>query len=202
MTNLKKYHHGDLHSTLLTEARALLAQSGVDGLSLRKLADRAGVSRQAPYHHFKDKHVLLCSLAAEGFRELDALLARTNTEEEVESTLATLLRAYLRFACDDPERYELMFGRRIWKMSEPTPELKQLAYATFKRYVSVIKAICRANDRDFEPRRALRIAQASWATLHGLSHLTNDGIYVDLEGMEDASDVALEMLLKSIKSPK
>jgi len=47
---------------------------GLEGLSLRGLAEATGVSKTAPYRHFADKHELLISLAAEGFRELaDAL---------------------------------------------------------------------------------------------------------------------------------
>ena len=45
-----RYHHGDLHATLLREAALLLREQGVEVLSLRRLAERAGVSRTAPYH--------------------------------------------------------------------------------------------------------------------------------------------------------
>ena len=44
MTQTARYHHGDLHATLLQEANTLLNEQGIEGLSLRKLAERAGVS--------------------------------------------------------------------------------------------------------------------------------------------------------------
>ena len=66
-TTKGSYHHGDLRSSLLEAAKAMLSESGIEGLSLRKLADRVGVSRTAPYHHFKDKNELLCAIAQEGF---------------------------------------------------------------------------------------------------------------------------------------
>ncbi|HAD65476.1 MAG TPA: TetR family transcriptional regulator, partial [Alcanivorax sp.] len=56
MTQPGRYHHGDLHAALLREAAVLLREQGVEGLSLRRLAERAGVSRTAPYHHFTDKN--------------------------------------------------------------------------------------------------------------------------------------------------
>ena len=62
------YHHGDLRQALLRAAKQLIAEAGIENLSLRKLAERAGVSRTAPYHHFSDKNDLLCAIAAEGFR--------------------------------------------------------------------------------------------------------------------------------------
>ena len=46
-------------------------QGGIEALSLRKLAEQVGVSRTATYHHFKDKHDLLCAVAAEGFSALE-----------------------------------------------------------------------------------------------------------------------------------
>lgn len=76
MSRPARYHHGDLHSTLLREANRLLDEDGIDGLSLRKLAERAGVSRTAPYHHFRDKNVLLCALATQAFSQLDEMIGR------------------------------------------------------------------------------------------------------------------------------
>ena len=57
------YHHGDLREALLQAAKALIGEAGIENLSLRKLAERAGVSRTAPYHHFSDKNDLLCAIA-------------------------------------------------------------------------------------------------------------------------------------------
>ncbi|QSB22483.1 TetR/AcrR family transcriptional regulator [Curtobacterium sp. 24E2] len=44
----RPFHHGNLRAVLLDEAVAVLRESGVDGLSLRDLARRAGVSHGAP----------------------------------------------------------------------------------------------------------------------------------------------------------
>jgi len=46
------YHHGDLRHAMLVAAGALIEEEGVDGLSLRECARRAGVSHGAPAHHF------------------------------------------------------------------------------------------------------------------------------------------------------
>ncbi|MGJ8668870.1 MAG: TetR/AcrR family transcriptional regulator [Oceanococcus sp.] len=196
----KNYHHGNLRDTLLTEAHALMAQDGVEGLSLRKLAERAGVSRTAPYHHFKDKHALLCALAVEGFRQLDALLQTLPEHADLPAALAGFVRDYLRFAREQPQRYELMFGRRLWKLATPTDELKQVAYATFRAYA---QGIAQQNPQ-LSAQRALRLAQASWATLHGLCHLMIDGIYIDPADMEEVSDLAVDLMQKGMdtKAPK
>ena len=53
----KKYHHGDLRTSLIETATQMLAESNIENLSLRKLAERIGVSRTAAYHHFDDKMI-------------------------------------------------------------------------------------------------------------------------------------------------
>ena len=68
MSTKKAYHHGDLRQVLLDQAAALLRDEGETGLSMRALAGRAGVSRTAPYHHFRDKRELLCAIAEEEYR--------------------------------------------------------------------------------------------------------------------------------------
>ena len=64
------YHHGNLRRALLDEALATIGAEGVDGLTLREIGARLGVSRTALYRHFADKRALLAAVATEGFRTL------------------------------------------------------------------------------------------------------------------------------------
>ena len=199
MTQPGRYHHGDLHAALLREAAVLLREQGVEGLSLRRLAERAGVSRTAPYHHFEDKNALLCALAEDGFRRLDRLMEEAAFQaDDPEPGLRRFVRGYLRFASDDPEQYELMFGRTLWKTGRPTESLTRVAHGCFRRYVDKLQAdgigahLPGGTD-------ALRVAQASWATLHGLCRLLLDGIYVDRQDMEAVSDQAVALMLAAVR---
>lgn len=204
MAGHSPYHHGDLRSALLQEANVMLKESGIDGLSLRQLAERVGVSRMAPYHHFRDKHDLLCALAAEGFRELDKLIERatpgsTAKAPDLQATLARFVRDYLHFAVDNPDRYELMFGRPIWKGANPSAELKETAFACFRHYAERIGTLL-GQQRLPKGSKPLRLAQASWATLHGLCRLMIDGIYVNQADMEEVSHEAVRLML-AVLSP-
>lgn len=198
MANHTPYHHGDLRSALLQEANVMLRESGIDGLSLRQLAERVGVSRMAPYHHFKDKHELLCALAAEGFRELDQLMDAATLDKgmELDKALHGFVRDYLKFAVSSPDRYELMFGRPIWKTAKPSQELKDTAFACFRHYAERIAALI--GDSLPKGRKPLRLAQVSWATLHGLCRLMIDGIYVNQADMNQVSDEAVRMMLAAL----
>ena len=194
MSKSTAYHHGNLRAVLLEQGQTLLRSEGVDGLSLRKLGERAGVSRMAPYHHFGDKHGLLCALATRGFEELDALMEPLRQDQLSPTVVVEFVQSYLRFATLEPERYELMFGRRIWKLAQPTPELRRTAYATFKAYT---ECMGRLNPR-LSSTQALRLAQASWATVHGLCRLQIDGVYVDADDMAEVSRVAVQRMFRDM----
>jgi AcrR family transcriptional regulator len=81
-------------------------------LSLRALAERAGVSKTAPYRHFIDREAFLGALADEGFRllceELELAWAETSHGEKSERLVARMGRAYMDFAVGHPALYRLM----------------------------------------------------------------------------------------------
>src|SRR5437763_706468 len=100
------YHHGDLRPALLASALELLERTGPATLSLREVARHAGVSHQAPYHHFTSREHLLASLATEGFEELAAQVERL--QATARSPLEAAQRAgvrYVTFAATNPERF-------------------------------------------------------------------------------------------------
>ena len=201
MTQAGNYHHGDLRAALLEGAEALVRDAGIAALSLRRLAEQVGVSRSAPYHHFRDKHELLCALAARGFSELEALIEQAQLERQgdLEAGLRGFVRAYLRFATEHPDIYDLMFGRTIWQSGRPTEELREVAYRSFRRYAERIGHL---TSKVTLPTGSnpLRLAQASWATLHGLCRLLIDGIYVNRRDMEEVSEEAVRLMLAVVRS--
>ena len=69
------YHHGDLKRALLEAALEMLDQEGADGVGLRELARKVGVSPAAPYRHFRSRQALLEAVATEGFRRFSAMMA-------------------------------------------------------------------------------------------------------------------------------
>src|SRR5271169_43533 len=68
----------DLRQDILDTARTLLDEQGVAALSMREVARRAGVTHQAPYHHFGDRESILAELVTHGFEELAQRLAVAN----------------------------------------------------------------------------------------------------------------------------
>jgi hypothetical protein len=89
-----------------------------------------------------------------------------------------------------------MFGREIWKTGTPTESLKKISKNSFKLWVEWIEQLQQQGLFDTkEP--ALRIAQASWAALHGLCRLFNDGIYVNHDDLETIATTTVQMLINT-----
>ncbi|WP_067666715.1 TetR/AcrR family transcriptional regulator [Nocardia miyunensis] len=108
------YHHGNLRSVLLAEAERTLRDEGIDRLSLRELARRAGVSSAAPRRHFPDRQALLDALAEVGFDrladELGAAIDRAGADYPARMRAAAI--AYIRFATRDGALVDLMFAAK------------------------------------------------------------------------------------------
>ena len=195
------YHHGDLRKALLKAAKELIAEAGIENLSLRKLAERAGVSRTAPYHHFSDKNDLLCAIASEGFRRRHQSAKATfeNPHLTQEQKFEDFICGYVRFAADNPEEYELMFGRSIWKQANSTQELRDVAYPCFQHQLEMIRswqdAGLLASDT-VAGDSALRTSQVIWGAVHGIAKLLIDGIYTDAAQIEEISQCAVKLFIQ------
>ncbi|MEP4892493.1 MAG: TetR/AcrR family transcriptional regulator [Aliiglaciecola sp.] len=191
-----RYHHGDLRTSLILTASAMLKDNGVENLSLRKLADQVGVSRTAPYHHFKDKNELLCAIAEQGFShwklQLEEIFENPDLNEE--QKLRAFIHGYISYAAQNPEMYDLMFGRTIWKQNSATDSLKDIAYPTFQFQVKMT--------RDWQHKGllpasldTLRLSQVTWGTIHGIARLLIDGIYADASHIDEMCETALRMFV-------
>lgn len=197
------YHHGDLRRGLMVAGLELIREQGIDAMSLRKLAERVGVSQTALYHHFKDKQALLCALGEEAMAqfgvEVRSLLAEPG--QSIDQRLEAFVLAYVRFATDNPERYELMFGRTTWKQSAEA-DFHKNARQGFRAFGEMLAALQAQGvlPTDVDP---LRLAQVAWATLHGLCRMYNDGLAFTTRDLEDISLYALRLMRRAIGwSPK
>lgn len=158
MSTSDTYHHGNLRTALLDAAGEILEQQGLEALSLREAARRAGVSHNAPYRHFANREALLAALAAEGFAELGGALGRAGGPEAGAS--------YVSFALHHPQRFRLMFGGVV--STDAHPELREQAARAFD-------GLQRSFSGTGPPERAAHAAAAAWSLVHGLAELLLNG---------------------------
>jgi AcrR family transcriptional regulator len=100
----------DLKESCVQAAREVIAEQGVESLSMRDVARRLGISHQAPYRHFESRDHLLAEIMRRCFADfanhLDARLPGTDDRTD----LAAMGEAYLDYAIAKPLEYRLMFG--------------------------------------------------------------------------------------------
>lgn len=112
------YHHGDLRAALLRAAEEIIRDSGVEALTLRACARRAGVSHGAPAHHFGNITGLLTEFAAEGFERLTENMSRKNVEDADDDLQAAGL-GYIQFAMRWPEHFRVMWRTELLNQESP-----------------------------------------------------------------------------------
>lgn len=163
----------DLRQRILRASVELLTEEGVGGLSLREVARRAGVSHQAPYHHFADREAILAAIAEEGFHKLHDRFAAAMHDLET-APLEALdggFAAYVGFACENPAHFRVMFRPELVPVHRhpSCAEAGERAYSYLTRAVEVL--IRKGHYRGApEPLIAL-----IWSTSHGLASLILDG---------------------------
>ena len=163
-----RYHHGNLREELLLRARAMLEAEGPSGLSLRKVAAAAGVSRTAPYHHFDSKDALLAALVEAGFQQATKQLREAVAEGgSIEERTFRLGRSYIRFALDQPHLYALMY-RPAMMNRERHPEAVCAADCAFEVLVGQVREGIETGRFAGDPHT---VSLSAWATVHGLAIL-------------------------------
>ncbi|MCF6233541.1 MAG: TetR/AcrR family transcriptional regulator [Rhodobacteraceae bacterium] len=173
------YHHGDLAQALVAAGRQILLEKGTDGLSLRAVAARVGVSQAAPYSHFTSKKDLLRAISASGFSELAGnMIASAAVGKSPQNTLLNYGVAYIEFAINNPDIYRLMFARidpnaRSDHRNVIFPQadiLNKEAARAYRMIFDLYQPQCKDNDQ------ATILSDGAWGLVHGLASLITEGL--------------------------
>ncbi|MFE9021482.1 TetR/AcrR family transcriptional regulator [Streptomyces sp. NPDC007808] len=166
-----------LRARLVDVGVELVAREGVQALTLREIARRAGVSHGAPRRYFPTHLELLSAIARRGF---DALAERATAlgggSASPREQVSALLRGYLEFALDNRGMYELMFRHDLLESGHLG--LRDTSLPLFGRLVDLVGQV--RPDAD-----ARLVAGALWANLHGIAQLWGWGSLQLATGSED-----------------
>jgi AcrR family transcriptional regulator len=164
----------DLRERIVQASVQLLEERGLAALSMREVARRAGVSHQAPYHHFQDREAILGAIAEEGFRMLCEAFERAVNQADLplHERVATGGRAYIEFALAHPAHFRVMFRPELVNLEHcPGAQAEgDRAFALLRRFVDDAVA---AGLPAVPSKEALLLL--FWSVAHGFACLALDG---------------------------
>jgi AcrR family transcriptional regulator len=169
----RSYHHGDLKNALIETALEQIAHDGVQALSLREVARRAGVSHTASYRHFPSKESLVAAIAEQGFRRLSASMREAilpHTDDPLAALQASGV-AYVEFGVSCPDHLNVMFSGEI--AHERYPGLAGASKEAHALLTSIVQQGLQTGHLRGSDERT--VALAAWSIVHGLAQLIAGG---------------------------
>ncbi len=169
-------------------ALLVFARVGYRGLTLRAVGRELGWTSAALYRYFPSKDDLLAALRVHGFQSMEVALseARRREPDPLESA-RNLMRAYLRFAMDEPQLFSLMYELSQGPAAA-WPEVRAARVAAFDQARAAAAAVIAAGSLEGDANHA---AHVLWAGCHGLAALA----LADQLDLDCAFDELVEPLL-------
>ncbi len=135
-------------AAILASAWELAREHGLSGLSLRDLARKLGMAAPSLYSYFDSKHGLYDAMYADGYRSFLALDPPA-TGPDFRTVLLSASKLYVRFAADEPVKWQLLNQRTIPGF-EPSEESYALAKAAYERTAAPLRAIADVTQQDLD----------------------------------------------------
>ncbi|MEU2233774.1 TetR/AcrR family transcriptional regulator [Streptomyces vietnamensis] len=160
-------HEDGLRARLVRVGVELVNAEGIQALSLREIARRAGVSHGAPRRYFPAHLDLLSAIARQGFAELAARVAEEDPEgAPARERIEVLARVYLDYAGTRRGMYELMFRHDL--LESGRLGLRETSLPLFAHLTGLVARVRPETN-------PVLLAGALWANLHGIAQLWHWG---------------------------
>jgi AcrR family transcriptional regulator len=182
----------DLREACVGEAYNIIAEVGVDKLSLREVSRRLGVSHQAPYKHFPSRDHILAEVIARAFNDFAGYLQDRQTDVDPNADLCAMGECYMGYADAHPLEYRLMFNTAL-----PSPRDHPAMMRNAKRAFTLLRdrlAGMVLRDVDGIGPAPNLDALFVWSTLHGIASIMQSDVIETL----DLSDEEFAQILPRI----
>lgn len=162
----------------MSVARGLLVTDGIEGVSLRRIASRVGVTAPALYGYVDGKADLLRALAQAEFAALRTRFDEIDDPDPLMRVRA-FSRTYVQYARDHPALFEVMFLFRPDWVGTPAEELP-IATEVFGTGLGAIEDAIIAGEIHGDP---FMVALTMWSAMHGVASvlLANPGLGAETE---------------------
>jgi AcrR family transcriptional regulator len=182
----------ELKDLILESSKSILLKSGKEGLSIRKIAAEIEYSPATIYLYFKDKDAILHELMEKGFEMLGEYMNDSWNEEDPAKRIHLIGKAYVQFALDHKDWYDLMFNSsRPMKHIEKCMEDWDAGVRMFNLIVDICKQhVEKSNRHHLKPDI---LALQLWTSVHGLVNLAQSD-RLDIVRPNDKENLIYETL--------
>lgn len=162
-----------IREKILDAALEVFAKEGVEGVTMRALADAIEYTPPVIYAHFRDKDAIIQELCYRQLRTLAKAFAAFRTLDPVER-LRRIGHVYVDFAVKHPSHFRFLFlTAHVYRKDDEEiakDDPRQNAYAFLRQTAEegLAADVFRPEYTDAE-----EIAQICWASAHGLVALVN-----------------------------
>lgn len=188
-------------STILETARAIMREEGVAALSMQELARRLEMRAPSLYHYFSGKMEIYDALFRLGFTlYAERMEAVTHAAQSWQDELRLSFEAYMTFAVENPELYQLCFERPVPGFV-PSEESLQVSFGLLHASYERVAQWRTMVDTDLDPQQMVDLVIAM---MHGLTalHLANEPALPPGQGRFGALvPAALAVLSKAWSKP-
>lgn len=150
------------------------SELGEDGLTMRAIAARLGVSATALYQHFESKAAILREIRLHGVDTLLSAMSLSAELGDAEARIREIARRYTEFALSNPWLYKVLFQGDEVDWASVEEDERDLLMAPLRQARAAFELGVRAGsfrtDIDVD-----NTALLFWASLHGLASLMING---------------------------
>lgn len=183
----------DFRERLVAAATRLFARRGYDGVTLRAIASELGCSPMTPYRYFRDKAGIFAAVRTAAYASFaDAQEAACSDPVGPVEVLAALGHAYVRFARDHADAYQLMF-----ELGQPDPDgVPELRAAELRAISPLREWMGRAAGAGLVAGDPDVLTHVFWSGMHGIASLHLAGKLGFGLGIDDLLEPVLVTLLR------
>lgn len=192
----KQRERSEVREKILEAALEFFATKGVEGVTMRALADAIEYTPPVIYAHFRDKEAIIRELCNRQLRALAKSFATIAGVADPVERLRGVGRLYVDFALEHPSHFRFMFLTAHQLPLDENDDIehgdpREDAYAFLKQ---TVEAVIASGELRPEFTDAEELAQMLWAAAHGvvaLQNVRNTDAWVD---WRDARATAYKLL--------
>lgn len=172
---MSRRDNAGLREAIIQTSLELGSQLGEEGLTMRGIASRLGVSATALYQHFESKSSILREIRVYGIDLLyDALGPALEQQTDPVEKLREVTRRYINFARENKWLYAVLMEHAQLEWTELAPE----EMARTLRPLRAVRQVMQEGKEAGVWREGVDVELSAfqlWASVHGLSSLINNG---------------------------